>query len=270
MFKFPWFVAVLCATTLCWGQGRPDDIDKPLWDEERAFAHLKAVATGPWMSSDWGLKLLLSTGKGASAISAPVEILGGWTEETGRWQRLLLPDGVQWLIKGASVTTIWKLGVGQIAPLGPLERHAPIMEDIPLDWDLYSMSFLSWPEHTYLGVNRTHGRWADCVELKGSNEGYAKADVWIDTEFSAPLEAQLYDSQDNLVKTLRIVSMQKVGSDWILKRWEVLDNLKHTKTTLTTTAIVPSAHWSSALYNETALIGEWPEPAAPYWKELSE
>lgn len=261
-------LAFLVLASVALAQGRPDNIDKPLWDSQRALSHLQGITSGAWINGDWGLRVILSSGKGESAVSAPMEIIGGWTEGLGRWQRIHLPNGTQTFTQSLPTASVGKLNATTLVPMTEAQLHSPIVDRIGLSWDVYTMSFLNWANRDYQSVERAHGRWCDKVELKGSDGIYAKALVWIDTEFGAPLEAELYDSHDHLIKTIRAVSMQKVGSDWVLRRWEVLDAVSHAKVTIDITAVALGGRWPEVVYNPSALAPGWPELAPEAWKAL--
>jgi hypothetical protein len=427
-----------------------DSSTQPLPNEARAIVALNAFSTGPWVQGDWALKCFLLAGHGRERVRVPVDVIGGWRKDIGRWQRMRLPNGRQWLIKdvpmsevvpadfsgakgaddpfGAALlpggdtqsaeatetipavkpltqkqekkvgqtiqskdhseespqnkiskkpaegemiltpmtpTTnksdessaaqagakrspqksvelvfngsqlvaaspgaedvgsigitleggisqrgngssrvasdeadgsqgeaplnpspviqgsrmmagVWELGAGGKGRLlSAEERLNTINERLSLSWELYTMNFLNMPTVRYKGVQKVRARWCDTLELTGGDGPYAKALVWIDTEFGAPLEAELYDVKGNLSKTISAVSIQRVRvptgnnatteNEWILKQWEVLDAATHNKVTIDVAAVSLNRAWDSNLYSEKSPLKEWPEIGAGEW-----
>ncbi len=258
---------LLASAAAAWAAPR-ESAEAPATDEKRAMAAIKRAATGPWVNGDWALKAVMTTGKGKDRVSVPVDMLGGWTAEEGRWQRIRMPGGGQWIIKGKAVPTVWELKEG--APphaMNEEERLNPIHERVPMSWELFTMGFLSWPDVRYRGVQKVRARWCDEVELTGGAGAYAKALVWVDVEFGAPVEAELYDADGRLVKTVRAVSVQKVQSgEWILKRWEAVDGVSHAKVSVDVVAVALGGMWQGELMNEMSGANLWPAIPMEAWR----
>ena len=404
----------------------------PLPNAARAVVAINAFSTGPWVRGDWALKCFLETGHGTHRIRIPMDVIGGWRPEIGRWQRIRLPNGRQWIIKDVPVADIApanfsEMGRGKADPFGPAmmpetsstvknvypetgdipstEEPAPqsaatakpqqaqktaapqpqkipkpqeggisltpmaespanqdpnkrsndkkplelvyngrdleiagvtmqtgeqdtpkpqetatnmnpiagegqlltgspsprmtagvwelgfqgkshflsaeerlngINERIPMSWELYTMGFLNLPKIKYKGVEKIRARWCYTVELSGGGGPYAKALVWLDTEFGAPLEAELYDYRGNLAKTVRAVSIQRIKitqdgaprNEWILKQWEVVDAAAHNKVTIDVAAVSLDRIWPASLYDERSTLKDWPDIGEGEWKDI--
>ncbi len=239
----------------------------PATNSERAKASLAAIANGPWVVGDWAFKAVVTSGNGRERIAIPMDVIGGWTEREGRWQRVRMANGALWLLKSGN--ELWELGstAGLPAKLSGEERLRRIHERVNLSWELYTMGFLNWQSWRYKGVQKVRGRWCDCVELVGEGGIYTRAELWMDTEFGAPLEAELFGQNGELLKTLRAVSLQKVEEgQWVLKRWDVVDEVTHTKVTIEVTAVALGLRWDAALRDEKANL--WPEIPLQSWRIL--
>lgn len=307
-----------------------DSSTNPLPDEHRARTALRLFSTGPWVQGDWALKCMVSSGRKQDKVSAAMEVVGGWNVDTGRWQRLRLPDGHQWVIisgigqntdlpakpastpspagnseavatlilsdgshqavyadtpaqkpdtptisakknkiKTDSSAKIWEVSTdGKSRELNSEERARAIIDRMNLNWDAYLMDFLGAGEVSYKGVERLRARWCDVMELSPATGPYAKALVYIDTEFGAPIEAELYDNTGSLAKTIRAVSVQKVQNDWILKRWEVLEGASRNKIILEVVAVSLGHQWSPKLYSEGSKPADWPAIPPEEWNFL--
>lgn len=262
-------IALGLAACVAWAAPR-ESAEAPAPDEMRGLGAVKRLADGEWIQGDWALKMVMTSGKGQARVSVPVEMIGGWTEMGGRWQRVRLQNGRQWLIKGIAVPTIWELTpTGEPRPLGAQEKLNWVDERISMNWEIFSMGFLNWPQLRYLGVQKVRARWCDAVELSGGAAGLAKARVWVDVEFGSPVEAELYDSDGRLVKTVRAVSVQKVDErEWILKRWEAVDAVSHAKVSVDVTAVALGIRWSPELRLETSPSTMWTQVPAQTWRNL--
>lgn len=261
--KFLTAVTLICISTCAWAAPYGAD-DAPAANEARAMKAMKNISTGPWVRGDWALRAAMSTGKGAARVSVPMEIVGGWNQSTGRWQRIKL-GGRQWMLKGAQETNVWQQAdAGGWEKLDAGQRMEPMSPRVGLNWELYSMNWVNWPKARYLGVQKAKARWCDAVELTTSEGPWARAVMWIDIEFGAPLEAEVYDREGRLVKTVRAVSVQKTDSgEWILRRWEVVDGPTRQKVSLEVEATATGGVWDGALWNEN-------DPRPPAWPSIPE
>lgn len=266
MRGFLFIAAFLCAT-VAWAAPR-ESAEAPAPDDTRGITAVRRLAAGEWIRGDWALKLVMQTGKGKERVQVPVDMVGGWTAQDGRWQRIRLPSGRQWIIKGRAVPTLWELKMdGQAHPMGPEERAGWVHERLPMSWEIFSMGFLTWPELRYLGVQKARARWCDVVELTGAQGAFARAKVWVDVEFGSPVEAELYDSDGRLVKTVRAVSVQKIDArEWILKRWEAVDEVSHAKVSVDVVAVATGGQWDGDLKDERSTPALWPQIPQEAWR----
>jgi hypothetical protein len=170
---------------------------------------------------------------------------------------------------------VWEIDLnGKTHLLNQTELSEGVSERVPLSWELYTMNFLNLPKVSYKGVEKIRARWCDTVELSGPSDSnsYSRALVWLDTEFGAPLEAELYNSNNALVKTVRAVSIQRVklgdSTEWILKQWDVLDELSHQRVTIDVSAVSMNRNWSSDLYDEKSAKSAWPLIPDADWKDI--
>jgi hypothetical protein len=262
------FLLALGTAFVCVGQPVSANIAAgPAEDQQRAFDNLDAVAHGPWVSGDWGMKALVYSGRGKNATQANMEIFGGWTAEEGRWQRLRLPNGNQFLARGDK---IWKLtGLGAVE-LAELAKSAPMMEQLPLSWEVYTMDFLGWQARRYIGVVRLRGRWCDKVELTAPNAtgSFSRAIVWSDAEFGVPMQAQLYATDGSLAREVEAVSLKKVGAQWVLRKWECRDTISKAKVSIEIEAVALGGEWPAGLRSPTAPYISWPELTPESWTSL--
>jgi hypothetical protein len=240
------------------------------------------------------MKMILRSRQGSERNNITLEVVGGYTPEVGRWERIRTPSGKIYLIKGRAIRSVWELASSTNKSPRPLVKEEylnPIDSQIPLNWSLFTMNFLSWPDTRYRGVAKMRARWCDQVELSAPAVGpqmsasYTKALVYLDIEFGAPLTAELYDADGRLLKTVRAVSIKKVertpftdntdknkdaqnnskgSSEWILKNWEVVDAVTHSKVSIEVQSVALDQSWSKIYYDEAN--NEWPDLSKTRWK----
>jgi hypothetical protein len=268
MRQFLAFLFALGTASVCTAQPVSAHIAAgPAESAQRAFDNLDSVAHEPWINGDWGMKATIFSGKGKAAVAANIEMLGGWVRDEGRWQRLHTPNGNQFLICGDKIWKLTELGAVELADKA---KTAPMIEQLPLNWELYTMDFLSWTARRYIGVVRLRGRWCDKVELEApeASESFARALVWSDAEFGVPMQAQLYTSDGRLAREVEAVSLKKIGPQWVLRKWDCRDSLSKAKVSIEIEAVALGGQWPAELRAPNAPYTDWPELTPESWTSL--
>jgi hypothetical protein len=83
------------------------------------------------------------------------------------------------------------------------------------------MPFLQWPSPKLLDEGRVRGHDCFVVMMTATNQPYARAKVWIDKVYAAPLRAETFDADDRLVKRIGITSFKRLGEIWIPRGIEI-------------------------------------------------
>lgn len=104
------------------------------------------------------------------------------------------------------------------------QQQNPISENLPITWFDLLMPYLYWGQPEYLGPERYIGRPAHRYALYNldSNAGIEKVVVTLDEDYAAILKSDSYDSDDKLVKRMRVAGFKQFGSDWMFSElyWE--------------------------------------------------
>jgi outer membrane lipoprotein-sorting protein len=86
------------------------------------------------------------------------------------------------------------------------------------------MEFLHWPEQRLVKKEMRRGR--SCKVLESTNPqlakgGYGRVRSWIDSESAQLIFAEVYDSENRLLKEFSVGSVKKVRGRWELKDMEI-------------------------------------------------
>lgn len=219
----------------------------PLGNQQRAYESLDRVVGGAFVEGNWALKMHMANRQDDGIW---VESMGGFDSLTGRWQRVRLQDNSQYLIDRGQV---WDLNKDAPQPMDAMALNTSIVPGIT--WGDFSFSFLMWQKRGYDGVERIRGRYCDMAVLHAQDGRSAR--IWLDTEFSAPLQVKIFDAQGDPIKTIRVISLQKTQDQWILRRWQALDHVAKRKVDIEVVAIALNQNWSGKLRDPR--ITSWPE-----------
>ena len=83
------------------------------------------------------------------------------------------------------------------------------------------MPFLQWSNPKLVEQERVRGRDCFVVDVSATNQPYARAKIWIDKEYTAPLRAEVFDSDDRPIKRIAIASFKRLGEVWIPRGIEI-------------------------------------------------
>jgi len=86
------------------------------------------------------------------------------------------------------------------------------------------MEFLHWPEQQLIKKEMRRGR--SCKVLESTNPqlgkgAYGRVRSWIDGESSQLILAEVYDSENRLLKAFSVGSVKKIKGRWELKDMEI-------------------------------------------------
>jgi len=101
------------------------------------------------------------------------------------------------------------------------ERRAARLIESQFSYYDLGMPFLQWPDPKLVGDGRMRGRDCFVVEVRATDQPYARAKLWIDKESVAPLRIEAFDTEDRLVKRIEITSFKRLGEIWIPRGVEV-------------------------------------------------
>jgi Outer membrane lipoprotein-sorting protein len=176
------------------------------------------------------------------------------------------PTEVRWLIQSGPMPQIWRWKEGAEAPVAPLDLAAlfePMAGTNLTAFDL-QMPFLYWPEFVYEGLARMHGRPAHQFlfylpdEEARRNPTLRGVRAYLDTQYTALVQVELIGENDQVLKTLSVLDLKKIGEQWIVKSVDCRDEATRNKTRFAVTAAALNQRFSSMVFDPKDLA----EPAA--------
>lgn len=173
--------------------------------------------------------------------------------------------GRRYLAQNGSEPAVWAYDAAspgtapRLAP--PTEPLEPGVDITPFD---LQMPYLYWPGAELLGVERIRGRPAHLFAFRpavgaGAPPGVGAVRAYLDTEYHAPVEAEVFAADGSPVTTLSLVGLKKVDEQWIPEDIDVRSESTRDKTRFSVTA----AALDLELPPELFLADHLPEEAAP-------
>jgi len=160
----------------------------------------------------------------------------------------------------------WPGAGGAAGPLDVAAQFAPLAGTDLTPFDL-QMPFLYWPDFTYEGLVRSHGRPAHRfvlhppAALAAQHPGLAAVQVDLDTQYVALVEAELLGADGRPLQTVSLLDLQKVGDQWLVKAIDLRDETTRNKTRFAVTAAALNLHLPAALFTPAGLAEPAPVPA---------
>lgn len=192
----------------------------------------------------------------------------GTRGEKGPLTRLSLtnPEGTQtWLIQSGPQPEAWSSpGAAPSRRLTEAETLQPISgTDLAL-FDL-QMPFLYWEDFVYEGTAKIRNRPAYSfllyppADLAAAQPNLGAVRVALDTQFHALVQAEFLDGKGRELKSITVLDLKKVGTQWIVKSIDVRNRTTRDKTRFEVTA----AALDLALPAEVFSPERFGEPASP-------
>jgi hypothetical protein len=140
------------------------------------------------------------------------------------------------LVQNGPEPTVWSWnGGGPAKPLDVAELFSPVAGTNLTAFDL-QMPFLYWPSFDYQGLTRLRGRPTHRFVLRppkefaGQYPALKGVCVYLDTQFMALVQAELLGQDDQVLKTISLLELKRIGEQWIPKSFDVRDEVTRDKT----------------------------------------
>ena len=168
---------------------------------------------------------------------------------------------VRLLIQSGPQPQIWRWVEGSGSPATPLGIGAlfePVAGTDLTAFDL-QMPFLYWPEFVYEGLARMHGRPAHQflfyppADVAQRNPALRGVRAYLDTQYTALVQAELIGENDQALKSLSILDLKKIDDQWIVKSVDLREESTRNKTRFAVTAAALNQHFSPAVFEPTSL-----------------
>ncbi|HEY5078340.1 MAG TPA: hypothetical protein VII43_00780 [Opitutaceae bacterium] len=168
------------------------------------------------------------------------------------------PDGGLWTADGP--------GAGIPSPDSAMKPVVPGVEITP--FDLLPMPYLYWLDADFVGVERVRGRQAyvylmdPSADFSARNPGIRAVRVYLDGQYEALEQSEIVGTGGPVTKTLSLLELRKVGSQWIPKDVDVRTEGTRDKTRLTLTAVAVGIAIDPATFDPSLLGTPATPPAA--------
>ena len=147
-----------------------------------------------------------------------------------------------WLIQSGPQASAWRSRSGaKPEPLSPAQTLDPLAgTDVTL-FEL-QMPFLYWTDFMYEGLDRIRGRPVHRFvlyppkDLAAARPELTGVRVYLDTQFSALMQAELLGSKGSVDKIISILDLKKVGERYVPKSIDFRNNATRGKTRFTVRA----------------------------------
>jgi len=180
-------------------------------------------------------------------------------DAAGRERRLLIQNGEH--------SAVW----GGDTPGGAprlVEAFEPLVPGVELTAFEIQMPYLYWPDATLEGVSRIRSRPAHVFFFRPPAEWAARhpeigaVRAYLDTQFNAPVQAELLDLHGRVLRTLSLVELKKVGEQYIAKSIDLRIEATRDKTRFQVTGAALGLEFSGTVFEPAGLADDIrpPEP----------
>ena len=165
------------------------------------------------------------------------------------------------LLQNGSKSQAWVLNEGEREPhkLGFPDLLQPVAKDMGQTIFDFMMPFLFWENWKYEKSGRVIGRPAHIFdffppnELKEIEPSLRKVRLTLDDAYEAPLRVETFGVRGIPDKTFRLVSLKKLGEDWIAKSLDVRDARSRSRTRFLVTGAATGLDLDKALFSPAGL-----------------
>ena len=165
------------------------------------------------------------------------------------------------LLQNGSKSQAWVLNEGEREPrkLGFSDLLQPVAKDMGQTIFDFMMPFLFWENWKYEKSGRVIGRPAHIFdffppnELKEIEPSLRKVRLTLDDAYEAPLRVETFGVRGIPDKTFRLVSLKKLGEDWIAKSLDVRDARSRSRTRFLVTGAATGLDLDKALFTPAGL-----------------
>lgn len=178
----------------------------------------------------------------------------------GGVRRLILRNGVE--------GGVWRWAGAQVEQVPPSAAVAPLFPGVEVSAFDVQMPFLYWPEAQLEKLARAFGRPAYSYLFKAppgfleQGGGYAAARAYLDTQFNALMQTELLAANGRVLKTFYLVSLKKVGEQYVPRQADYRNELTRDKTRFQATAAALNLSIPAGAFAPASLAEPWSPPAA--------
>ena len=196
--------------------------------------------------------------------------LWGGREAGGSVFRLELEDGQggthRLILRNGVEGGVWRWSAGRVEQVVPAASVAPLFPGVEVSAFDLQMPFLYWPEAQLEKLARAFGRPAYSYLFKAPPDfleqgaGVAAARAYLDTQFNALMQTELVAANGGVLKTFYLVSLKKVGAQYIPRQADYRNELTRDKTRFQVTGAALNLSVPAGAFAPAALAEPWAPP----------
>jgi hypothetical protein len=178
----------------------------------------------------------------------------------GGSRRLILRNGVE--------GGVWRWAGSQVEQVAPAGAVAPLFPGVEVSAFDLQMPFLYWPEAQLEKLARAFGRPAYSYLFKSppgflaQGGGFAAARAYLDTQFNALMQTELVAANGSVLKTFYLVSLKKVGEQYVPRQADYRNEVTRDKTRFQVTGAALNLSVPAGAFAPASLAEAWAPPAA--------
>jgi hypothetical protein len=198
--------------------------------------------------------------------------LWGGREASGPVFRLEIEDGQggsrRLILRNGVEGGVWRWAGGQVEPVAPAAAVAPLFPGVEVSAFDLQMPFLYWPEAQLEKLARAFGRPAYSYLFKAppgfleQGGNFAAARAYLDTQFNALMQTELVAANGGVLKTFYLVSLKKVGEQYLPRQADYRNELTRDKTRFQVTGAALNLPVPAGAFAPASLAEPWAPPAA--------
>ena len=172
-----------------------------------------------------------------------------WTGHNDRGPicRIVLKDAAglrhSILVQSGPDAGVWIVDQSGEHAVGVEALFAPLVPGVDMSAFDLQMPFFYWPDAKLLKVTRVRGRPAYLYVFKppavftAAHSELVGVRAYLDTEYAAPVQTELFGPSGRSTKTLSLVDLKKVGERWTVKDVDIRNEVTRDKTRFSVTGI---------------------------------
>jgi hypothetical protein len=175
------------------------------------------------------------------------------------------------LVQSGPAPAVWTAGATGVSSVGVGALFQPLVPGAGMTAFDLQMPFFYWPDAKLVKVTRVRGRPAYLfifrppADFAQAHPDLAGVRAYLDTEYAAPVQTELFGPNGRSTKTLSLVDLKKVGERWIPKDIDVRDEATRDKTRFTVTGFATGDYLARGIFSPDRLTEDVP-PGERYVK----
>jgi hypothetical protein len=171
-------------------------------------------------------------------------------DSAGNERRLLIQNGEN--------SAVWRSDSTSDTP-HLVESFEPLVPGVELTAFELQMPYIYWPDAVLKGVQRMRSRpthvflFHPPAAWAAQHPGIGWVRAYLDTQFNAPVQTELLDPQGNVLQTLSLVDLKKVGDQYIVKSVDQRNEATRDKTRFQVTAAALGLEFSRVVFEPAHL-----------------